>query len=267
MYPREKDFSTECQHYHSFSPFPFDCADVAISFALVQLFLIVLVSYTWLQVSGKITPASQISLMAISLVSFIHKMNRSRWFLDLNLPISIPQLSPHRVTLNTLSRIVGEARTCHRVMVFWREFSHFLIHACCSLWSWRSKWNISVCILDQWLFNLGYFCSGTMSSPFLLGKPFVTLWIKLSGFGLNYLHLHSMNLSLLKGEASKLILSNLCAHCTDHQVFILVMSWFGKSHLHWNMFISHLSALTHCSWDSILQKHQTLPCSKQSPHF
>lgn len=63
-------------------------------------------SYTWLQVSGKIRPAFQISLMAVALVSFIHKMNRSRWFLELNLPISIPQLSPHRVTLNTLSRIL-----------------------------------------------------------------------------------------------------------------------------------------------------------------
>lgn len=93
-------------HYHSFSTFPFSCAYASISFALLLLFSVVLVSYTWLQVSGKIRPAFQISLMATALVSFIHKMNRSRWFLELNLPISIPQLSPHRVTLNTFSRIL-----------------------------------------------------------------------------------------------------------------------------------------------------------------
>lgn len=101
-----------------FSLFLFNCAYVAISFVLLLLFLGMLVSYTWLQVSGKITPAFQISLMAISLVSLIHKMNRSRWFLDLNLPISIFQLSPHRVTLSTLCRILGEERTYDGAMVF-----------------------------------------------------------------------------------------------------------------------------------------------------
>lgn len=45
------------------------------------------------------------------------------------------------------------------------------------------------------LFNLSYFCSGTVSSPYSMRKPFVILWIKSSGFGLNYLHLCSINLS------------------------------------------------------------------------
>lgn len=116
---REKAFSTECEPALSFLfSIPFSCAYVAIIFALLLLFLVALVSYTWLQVSGKVTPVFQISLMAITMVSFIHKKNRSRWFLDLSLPISIFQLSPHRVTLSTSSRILGNERTCHRAIVF-----------------------------------------------------------------------------------------------------------------------------------------------------
>lgn len=118
LWERKPSLQNVNEQYHFFSPFPFNCAYVAISFALLLLFLVVLASYTWLQVSGKITPVFQISLTAISLVSFIHKMNRSRWFLDFNLPISIPQLSPHRVTLSTLSSILGEERAYHGAMVF-----------------------------------------------------------------------------------------------------------------------------------------------------
>lgn len=58
-----------------------------------------------------------------------------------------------------------------------------------------------------------------------------------------------MNFNFLKGETPQLALSKLCVYCTDNQVSILVMSWFFKSHLHWDMSVSQLSTLAHYFWD------------------
>lgn len=101
-----------------------------------------------------------------------------------------------------------------------------------------------------------------MSSPYPIKKSFVTFWIKSSGFGLNSPHLSSVNLSLLKEEVSKLILSKLCVHCSDNQVSMLVTSWFVKSRLRWHMSITHVSTLAPYLWNSNLEEHQHLPFFK-----
>lgn len=104
------------------------------------------------------------------------------------------------------------------------------------------------------LLNLGYFCSRTVSSPYTVRKPLITLWIKLSVFNSNILYsinftYANINFNFLKGEAPQLTLFKLCVYCTDIQVSILVMSWFVNSHLHWDMSISQLCTLAHYFWD------------------
>lgn len=114
-----------------------------------------------LRVLGKVTPAFQISLTPYPWFHLFTWGTEADDFWTLVCPSL--SLSSHHIewTLGTFSR---RKENMPWSIAVWREFLLFLIHACCSLWSQRNKWKISVYILDQWLFNLRYSCSGTVSS-------------------------------------------------------------------------------------------------------